>query len=89
MLALVLVVTVIGSFQVFDTVQIATAGIGGGSPAGPGNASRVLYMYIFQQAFEFNDLGYASALAVALIVLLVIVAAFQLRLLRAGESDLA
>ena len=88
-LALVLVVTVIGSFQVFDTVQIATAGIGGTNPGGPGNASRVLYMYIFQQAFEFNALGYASALAVALIMLLVIVAAIQMRLLRAGESDLA
>jgi multiple sugar transport system permease protein len=88
-LALVLVVTVIGSFQVFDTIQIATAGIGAGNPGGPGNASRVLYMYIFQQAFEFNALGYASALAVALIMLLVIVAAIQLRMLRAGESDLA
>ena len=88
-LALVLVVTVIGSFQVFDTVQIATAGIGGTNPGGPGNASRVLYMYIFQQAFEFNALGYASALAVALIMLLVIVAFIQMRLLRAGESDLA
>jgi multiple sugar transport system permease protein len=88
-LALVLVVTVVGSFQVFDTVQIATAGIGGTTPGGPGNASRVLYMYIFQQAFEFNALGYASALAVALIVLLVVIAAVQLRLLRAGESDLA
>jgi multiple sugar transport system permease protein len=87
-LALVLVVTVIGSFQVFDTVQIATGGIGG-QPGGPANSSRVMYMYIFQQAFEFNDLGYASALSVALIVLLVVVAAVQLRLLRAGESDLA
>jgi multiple sugar transport system permease protein len=87
-LALVLVVTVIGSFQVFDTIQIATGGIGG-QPGGPANSSRVMYLYIFQQAFEFNDLGYASALSVALIALLVVVAAFQLRLLRAGESDLA
>ena len=87
-LALVLVVTVIGSFQVFDTVQIATGGFGG-APGGPGNASRVLYLYIFQQAFEFNALGYASALAVGLIVLLVIVAFIQMKLLRAGESDLA
>ena len=87
-LALVLVVTVIGSFQVFDTVQLATGGFGG-APGGPGNASRVLYLYIFQQAFEFNDLGYASALAVALIFLLVFVAALQLKMLRAGESDLA
>ena len=87
-LALVLVVTVIGSFQVFDTVQIATGGFGG-APGGPGNASRVLYLYIFQQAFEFNALGYASALAVALIVLLTVVAAVQMKMLRAGESDLA
>jgi len=87
-LALVLVVTLIGSFQVFDTVQIATGGFGG-APGGPANASRVMYLYIFQQAFEFNALGYASALSVALIVLLVVVAAVQMRLLRAGESDLA
>jgi multiple sugar transport system permease protein len=87
-LALVLVITVVGSFQVFDTIQIATGGIGG-QPGGPANSSRVMYLYIFQQAFEFNELGYASALSVALIVLLIVVAAFQLRLLRAGESDLA
>jgi multiple sugar transport system permease protein len=87
-LALVLVVTLIGSFQVFDTVAVATGGFGG-QPGGPGNESRVLYLYIFQQAFEFNDLGYAAALSVGLILLLVAVAAAQLRLLRAGESDLA
>ena len=87
-LALVLVVTLIGSFQVFDTVQIATGGFGG-APGGPGNSSRVLYLYIFQQAFEFNALGYAAALSVALIVLLCAVAAIQLRMLRADESDLA
>ena len=34
-------------------------------------------------------IGYAAALSVALIILLVAVAAIQLRLLRAGESDLA
>ncbi|MBV8990528.1 MAG: sugar ABC transporter permease [Solirubrobacterales bacterium] len=87
-LALVLVVTVIGSFQVFDTVNVATGGLGG-VPGGPANASRVLYQYIFQQAFEFYNLGYAAALSVALIVLLAVVAFIQLRLLRASESDLA
>src|SRR3954469_2918520 len=87
-LALVLVISIVGSFQIFDTVQVATGGFAG-TPGGPGNASRVLYLYIFQQAFEFNALGYAAALSVALIVLLVAVAAIQLRLLRAGESDLA
>ena len=87
-LALVLVVTIVGSFQVFDTVAVATGGFGG-TPGGPANASRVMYLYIFQQAFEFNALGYAAALSVALIILLAAVAAIQMRLLRAGESDLA
>ena len=43
-LALVLVVTVIGSFQVFDTVAVTTQG-------GPVNASRVMQYYIYQKGF--------------------------------------
>jgi multiple sugar transport system permease protein len=86
-LALVLVITLIGSFQVFDTVQVATAAPGG-QPGGPANASRVLYLYIFQQSFEFYALGYAAALSVVLVLILLVVAIVQMRLLRAGESDL-
>ncbi len=87
-LALVLVITVIGSFQVFDAVQVGTGGFGG-RPGGPINQSRVIYLYIFENAFNFNDLGYASAISVVLLVVLMIVTAFQLKILRAGESDLA
>ncbi len=87
-LALVLVVTVIGSFQVFDTVQVATGGFGG-QPGGPVNSSRVIYLYIYENMFRFNDTGYAAAIAVVLFVILMLTTAVQLRLLRAGESDLA
>ena len=87
-LALVLVITVIGSFQVFDTVQVATGGFGG-RPGGPVNASRVVYLYIYENAFNFNRMGYAAAISVILLVILMIITAFQLRILRAGESDLA
>ncbi len=87
-LALVLVITVVGSFQVFDIVAVMTGGFGG-RPGGPINASRVIYLYIFENAFSFNRLGYAAALAVGLMVLLLGVTAVQLRLLRASESDLA
>ncbi len=87
-LALVLVITMIGSFQVFDTVLVATGGFGG-QPGGPVNASKVIYLYIYQNAFNFNDLGYAAALSVILVLILIIVTFFQLKLLRAGESDLA
>ncbi len=87
-LALVLVITMIGSFQVFDTVQVATGGFGG-RPGGPGNASRVIYVYIYELAFVRNEMGRSAAIAVVLLITLMIITAFQLRLLRANESDLA
>ncbi len=80
-LALVLIMTIIGSFQVFDTVAVATAG-------GPADASNVLQMYIYQKAFGEFDFGYASALSVALMIILVIITAIQYKVTRAGETDL-
>ena len=81
-LALVLVITVTGSFQIFDTVNVTTRG-------GPGNASRVIQYYIVQKGFAEGQFGYASAISFVLFVILAVVALVQLRLLNAGESDLA
>lgn len=80
-LALVLIVTVVGSFQVFDTVAVTTAG-------GPVNASRVLQFYIYDLAFGRFQFGYASALSVALLIVLMVVSFVQYRLSRADTSDL-
>lgn len=79
-LAMVLVVTVTGSFQIFDTIAVTTKG-------GPINATRVIYYYIWDLAFGQLDFGYASALAMVLFLLLLGVSLIQLRLMRAGESD--
>lgn len=59
---LVVVITVIGSMQVFDHILLMTAG-------GPENATMVLVYYIYHQAFRVFDTGYASALAVILFTL--------------------
>ena len=80
-LALVLVLTVIGSFQIVDTVAVTTRG-------GPVDATRVIYFYIYEQAFQRFSFGYAAALSVVLFAILATVALLQLRLLRADESDL-
>ncbi|WP_234320013.1 carbohydrate ABC transporter permease [Streptomyces sp. SBT349] len=79
-LALVLVLTVIGSWQIFDTVAVTSQG-------GPVDSTRVIQYYIFDQAFTRFDFGYASAIAVVLFVILAGIALAQLKLLRAGESD--
>ncbi|MFD7658380.1 carbohydrate ABC transporter permease [Actinosynnema sp. NPDC059797] len=80
-LAMVLVLTVIGSFQIFDTVAVTTKG-------GPVDATRVIYFYIYEKAFQQFDFGYAAALSVVLFGILAGLAVAQLRLLRAGSSDL-
>lgn len=80
-LAFVLVITVVGSFQIFDTIAVTTQG-------GPVNATQAINLYIYEKAFGQFDYGYASALSVVLMVILVIIALAQLRLLRANESDL-
>ncbi|UAJ79863.1 sugar ABC transporter permease [Leifsonia sp. ZF2019] len=79
-LALVVVLNVIGAFQVFDIVSVATKG-------GPAHASNVLQMYIYQKAFGQFDFGYASAMSLALFAILIVITFVQMRLLRASESD--
>jgi multiple sugar transport system permease protein len=81
-LALVLIITVVGSFQVFDTVAITTRG-------GPVDSSRVLQYYIYDMAFGRFQFGYASAMSVALLIILVVITFVQYRLTRAEQSDLA
>jgi multiple sugar transport system permease protein len=80
-LALVLIITVVGSFQVFDTVAIATRG-------GPVDSSRVLQYYIYDVAFGRFQFGYASAMSVALLIVLVVITFIQYRVARADTSDL-
>jgi len=52
----VVVMSIIGSFQVFDLVFVMTEG-------GPGRATSVLVHYLYQSAFEYFQMGYASAIA--------------------------
>ncbi|EFL21716.1 MULTISPECIES: carbohydrate ABC transporter permease [Streptomyces] len=80
-LALVLIMTVIGSFQVFDTVAVTTAG-------GPANATNVLQYYIYGAAFGRFQFGYASAMSVALLIVLSVITIVQYRLTKAGQTDL-
>jgi multiple sugar transport system permease protein len=66
----VLVVTTIGAFQVFEQTFVMTNG-------GPGNSTLTLSYYIWQTAFEFFNLGGASALGYLFFLLVLIVTALQ------------
>ena len=56
-----------GSFKVFDSVRIMTNG-------GPGDATRVLSMYIYDYAFMRNNtLGYACAAGMVMLLIMVVI----------------
>ncbi|HEU0205634.1 MAG TPA: sugar ABC transporter permease [Pseudolysinimonas sp.] len=68
-----LLLGIIGSLKTFELVYMLTGG-------GPNHASEMLPTYAFQQAFQLQSVGYASAISV---VLLVIAVASSLILVRA------
>jgi len=68
------IVNVIGAFQVFTPTYLLTGG-------GPEHATLTLALYTYQSAFELGRLGYASALALAMVAIMVAITAAQFRLL--------
>jgi ABC-type sugar transport system permease subunit len=79
-MAMVIILTVIGAFQVFDIVAVTTKG-------GPANASNVLPLYIYTTGFSEFDFGYAVTMSMALFVMLLAITFFPMRLMRANETD--
>ncbi|MGQ9555482.1 MAG: carbohydrate ABC transporter permease, partial [Anaerolineae bacterium] len=69
------VVGIIGSFQVFTTAFVATGG-------GPQNATLFYVLYLYWNGFQYFKMGYASALAW---VLFVIILGFTLLQFRIGQ----
>jgi multiple sugar transport system permease protein len=70
----VMVMSVIGSFQVFDIVYMMTDG-------GPGNATRVHNYYLYENAFRFLRMGYASAMAYIMFAIIFVITLVQVKAL--------
>jgi multiple sugar transport system permease protein len=66
---------IISAFQVFSIVYVMTSGMGG-----PQNATLVYLLYMFRQAFVFFRMGYASAMALILFVIVLLVTIVQFAL---------
>ena len=76
---LVVVMNVIVAMKVFAVPLIMTGG-------GPGDATRVLPLFIYQTAFEFFDMGRAAAMSVLLFVGVMLFSFIQVRLFTRGEE---
>ncbi|MFI6394425.1 carbohydrate ABC transporter permease [Nonomuraea sp. NPDC050547] len=77
-LLLTVVMSTIGTLQLFDEPYVLTGG-------GPDNATLTLGMYLYMNGFRYFDFGYASAIAYALAVIIAILGIVQFKFL--GEKS--
>lgn len=63
----------LGAFQVFVPIYALTRG-------GPSRATRVIVYYLYEKAFAFGEMGYASAISIVLLLIMLIVSVIQMKL---------
>jgi multiple sugar transport system permease protein len=74
----VTIMLIIGGFNVFISVFLMTGG-------GPAQQTEVLLTYMYNQAFQFLEFGYAAAIAYCVTVLILGISLVQHKLFRGGE----
>jgi multiple sugar transport system permease protein len=79
---LVSTVTAVCGSQTFDLIYVMTKG-------GPANTTSLAIFYIYQQAFLFNEYGYAAAMASVFVVLLMALTVLMFMLTRGGRFNYA
>lgn len=65
-----LITGIIGSFKAFELIVVLTGG-------GPGGSTSVIVYYLYEQAFEYLRSGYASAISILLLILLLFITVIQ------------
>jgi len=81
MLVFVLVMSLMGSLQLFDLPYILLTG------AGPNNSGLTAVMYLYQQGFQFGRLGYAAAIGWTLFAIVFVISMLQIRFLGKPVED--
>lgn len=78
-ISLATVVSFVASMRLFDEVYVMTGG-------GPLNSSKNTAYYIWESAFSYFKFGYASAMAVVLLAIVLLLVTLGLRLAKRGEA---
>lgn len=78
----IMIMSMISSFQVFDIVYVLTSG-------GPMGSTKVLVFYVYEYAFKFFEMGYASAISYVLFALLFILTMLQVKYMKSKVYGVA
>jgi raffinose/stachyose/melibiose transport system permease protein len=79
-IATVITVTAIWSFQIFDLIYLTTAG-------GPGDATQVLSLQIYNSTFRSREIGRSSAMSALLLLVVLILASLLFKMNQKAESE--
>ena len=77
--SLILLLQLIAQFKIFDQIYLLTQG-------GPFNKTLVMLLYSYQQGFQQQHGGYASAIGVVLMIIILAVSGIQVKLLNRGGN---
>lgn len=76
----IVIITGIFALQAFDQIYVLTAG-------GPADATITAVFTIWRQAFQYGRMGYASAMAFVLFIVIFVLSILSMRLSRQAEDD--
>ncbi|GAA1487510.1 sugar ABC transporter permease [Brachybacterium sacelli] len=79
--SILLILNVVFSLQAFDIIYVLTGG-------GPGFSTTVLIQYVFRSAFQDAQMGYAAALGLVLVAILLLFTLLRQRATKRAESYL-
>ncbi|UFU01845.1 sugar ABC transporter permease [Ruania suaedae] len=79
--SILMILNVVFSLQAFDIIYVMTGG-------GPGFSTTVLIQYVFRSAFQDASLGYAAALGLVLVAILLVFTFFRQRITKRAEAYL-
>lgn len=79
LLALVALIRFMDSFREFDKLFITTNG-------GPGTSSETLPIYLYRQAFQYYDMGYAAAIGFVMLMFISVICTYIVRWMRASKG---
>ena len=77
LIGVVLLLRVMDAFKIFDKIYILTAG-------GPGSATETVAFHAYRQGFGFFRMGYASAISMVLLVVVLVVSIVLIRQTQTG-----
>ncbi|ALS21219.1 carbohydrate ABC transporter permease [Paenibacillus naphthalenovorans] len=76
--SMIITLTLINTIQIFDQIFVMTNG-------GPGTATLTLVQYLYGTAFQNYNLGYGSAIGIAILAMLVLMVQLQSKLLKLDD----